>query len=50
MQKKKIIPISPKTSIGFKCGECLHFARLSKFEKPCSLLGIKAFANAPTWF
>jgi hypothetical protein len=50
MQKKKIIPISPKTSIGFKCGECLHFSRLAKFEKPCSFLGIKAFANAPSCF
>lgn len=50
MQKKKIIPISPKTSIGFKCGECLHFSRLAKFEKPCSFLGIKAFATAPTCF
>lgn len=50
MQKKKIIPISPKTSIGFKCGECLHFNRLAKFEKPCSFLGIKAFANAPSCF
>jgi hypothetical protein len=43
---RKIIPIG-KSSIGIKCGDCIHFKRISKFEKPCSLLGRKHFADAP---
>lgn len=47
--KKKVIPIA-KASIGLKCGDCLHFKRNAKFEKPCSQLGTKHFANAPACY
>ncbi len=50
MLKKTASSSSAKTSIGFKCGECLHFDRLAKFEKPCTQLGVKAFASAPICF
>lgn len=43
---RKIIPIG-KASIGIKCGDCIHFKRMKKFEKPCSDLGRKHFADAP---
>jgi hypothetical protein len=43
---KKVIPIS-KGSIGLKCGDCLHFKRNAKFEKPCHQLGVKHFQDAP---
>jgi len=43
---KRIIPIG-KASIGIKCGDCIHFKRMSKFEKPCNDLGRKHFADAP---
>lgn len=46
---KKIIPIS-KGSIGLKCGDCLHFKRNAKFEKPCAQLGVKHFADAPACY
>lgn len=49
IKKKKVIPIA-KASIGLKCGDCLHFKRNAKFEKPCSQLGIKHFANAPSCY
>lgn len=48
--KKKVIPITTKTSIQQKCGECLHFKNNAKYEKPCSQLGVKRFASAPTCF
>jgi hypothetical protein len=47
--KKKVIPIA-KTTIGLKCGDCLHFKRAPKFEKVCSTLGVKHFANAPNCY
>lgn len=49
LKKKKVIPIA-KASIGLKCGDCLHFKRNAKFEKPCSQLGVKHFANAPACY
>lgn len=30
-----------------KCGDCLHFKHVAKFERVCSLLGLKHFAEAP---
>lgn len=41
---------SSKVVIGFKCGECLHFEKVSKFEKPCSQLGVTRHANSPGCF
>lgn len=49
LKKKKVIPIA-KATIGLKCGDCLHFKRNAKFEKPCSQMGIKHFANAPACY
>ena len=46
MQKKKVIPIA-KTTIGLKCGDCLHFKLNAKFEKPCYFQGVKQYADAP---
>lgn len=46
---KKVIPIS-KSSIGLKCGDCLHFKQNAKFEKPCFDLGIKRFRDAPSCY
>lgn len=43
---RKIIPIG-KATIGIKCGDCIHFKRTAKFEKPCNELGRKHFADAP---
>lgn len=48
--KKTVIPISPRNSIQQRCGDCLHFKLSAKFEKPCSLLGIKAYGAAPNCF
>lgn len=48
--KNKVIKISSRNSIGQKCGDCLHFKRNAKFEKPCSQLGIKHYAAAPQCF
>ena len=50
MLKRKVIPITQKNSIGYKCGDCLSFVRNAKFEKPCSQLGVKRFADAPSCF
>jgi hypothetical protein len=47
MIKKKFIPIAKDSASAPKCGDCLHFKRLAKFEKPCSELGTKHFAKAP---
>lgn len=44
--KKKELPAS-KAAISLKCGDCLHFQKNAKFEKPCSQLGVKHFAIAP---
>ena len=46
---KKVIPIS-KSSIGLKCGDCLFFKQSSKFERPCTELGVKHFSVAPACF
>lgn len=46
---KKVIPIS-KSSIGLKCGDCLFFKQSSKFERPCTELGVKHFSIAPACF
>jgi hypothetical protein len=43
---KKTIPITPANA-GKKCGDCIHFNRIAKFEKVCKLLGTKHFAQAP---
>lgn len=43
---KKIIPIG-KAFISIKCGECIHFTRVKKFELPCKELGRKHFSDAP---
>ena len=48
-KKTKVIPIA-KATIGLKCGDCIHFKRNPKFEKPCSQLGTKHFANAPACY
>lgn len=49
LKKNKVIPIA-KASIGLKCGDCLHFKRNAKFEKPCTQLGVKHFAVAPACY
>lgn len=49
MLKKKVVPVA-KTSIGLKCGDCLHFNTTAKFEKPCSALGVKKFSDAPACY
>lgn len=49
MLKKKVIPIA-KTSIGLKCGDCLHFNTTAKFEKTCVNLGVKKFSDAPSCY
>jgi hypothetical protein len=49
LKKKKVIPIA-KSSIGLKCGDCLHWKRNAKFEKPCANLGVKHFAVAPACY
>lgn len=49
LKKNKVIPIA-KASIGLKCGDCLHFKRNAKFEKPCTQLGVKHFATAPACY
>lgn len=46
---RKIIPIG-KSSIDIKCGDCIHFKRQKKFEKPCADLGRKHFADAPSCY
>lgn len=49
MQKKEITA-SSKLSLGFRCGDCLHLDKISKFEKVCSKLGITKNALAPACF
>jgi hypothetical protein len=48
--EKKLTKISNQEQ--FRCGSCLHFQRTPhrSFEKPCSNLGVRAFANAPKCF
>jgi hypothetical protein len=50
MLKKKVIAIKKLPGVGFKCGECLHFKQLARFEKVCSQLAVKHYADAPTCF
>lgn len=50
MLKKEITPKNSRLTIGFKCKECLHFAKHPKFEKLCSKLGVLANADAPACF
>jgi hypothetical protein len=47
--QRKVIPIS-KSSIGIKCGDCIHYKRNAKFEKVCNDLGRKSFADAPNCY
>lgn len=49
MQKKKVVKLA-KNTIGLKCGDCLHHKLNSKFEKPCSQLGVKHYADAPSCY
>jgi hypothetical protein len=49
MLKKKVIKISEVKS-PIKCGDCMHFKKLAKFEKVCSQLGTKHYANAPSCY
>lgn len=48
LKSDKIIPIVASSRP--KCGDCLHFARIAKFEKPCNQLGTKHYAEAPTCY
>jgi hypothetical protein len=54
MSKTITIAAQTKASLQdvFKCGSCLHFKQTAhrSFEKPCSGLGIRAFAIAPKCF
>lgn len=45
---KKDIPIEAVEKN--KCGDCMHFKRVAKFEKVCSQLAVKHYANAPNCF
>jgi hypothetical protein len=47
---KKEQTASNKLQLGFKCGECLHHEKYSKFEKPCIALGVTKQASAPSCF
>lgn len=47
---KKDDTASSKIVIGLKCGECFHYEKYAKFEKPCSKLGVTRKANAPACF
>lgn len=45
--KKKEAVATEKTTIGLKCGDCMHFKRTPYYEKTCTNLGVKHYANAP---
>lgn len=47
---KKEATASSKTAIGLKCGDCLHFKDVAKFDKPCQFLSIQAHAKAPSCY
>ena len=49
LKSDKVIPITTLKAKP-RCGDCLHFKHISKFEKVCNTLGIKQFAEAPTCF
>jgi hypothetical protein len=49
LKSDKVIPITSLKAKP-KCGDCLHFKRIAKFERVCDQLGIKHFADAPTCF
>lgn len=49
LKSEKVIPITP-VKAKMKCGDCLHFKHVAKFERPCNTLGVKHFADAPTCF
>jgi len=48
--KQTVIKITNRNSVKQNCGDCLHFKRNAKFEKPCSQLGVKHYASAPQCF
>lgn len=50
MEKKDPSANSTKLSLGFKCGDCLCFAKTARFEQPCEKLGVLRHANAPVCF
>lgn len=39
-----------KVRLGMKCGDCLHYTKMAKFEDVCCKLGVKKKANAPDCF
>ena len=39
-----------KLRIGMKCGDCLHYTKISKFEDVCCKLGVSKKTNAPDCF
>lgn len=49
IKSEKVIPIAAAKSRP-KCGDCLHFKNVAKFERVCNTLGVKHFADAPTCF
>jgi hypothetical protein len=49
LKSDKVIPITTLKAKP-RCGDCLHFKHISKFERVCSTLGVKQFAEAPTCF
>ena len=49
LKSDKVIPITALKAKP-RCGDCLHFKHISKFERVCSTLGVKHFAEAPVCF
>jgi hypothetical protein len=45
----KVIPLTVQKERP-KCGDCLHFKNIPKFERVCTVLGVKSFREAPTCF
>lgn len=49
LKSDKVIHIAAAKSKP-KCGDCLHFKHVAKFERVCNLIGVKHFAEAPKCF
>lgn len=49
LKSDKVIPITTLKAKP-RCGDCLHFKHISKFERVCNTLGVKQFAEAPPCF
>lgn len=50
MLLKEVPANSAKHTIGFRCGDCIHFAKYPRYEHPCKQLGVTPAAKAPACF